>query len=166
MKAIQVENLSKSYLVGHNDARAVRTTALRDLLARNAKTLARKTRHRLNGRVGQTTEIASFRPGRRNPGPWTVASQIHYGLNWPRCQADETERFCALNNITTTFNSATAVGLASRGGPGHSTGLNILSLITEPTQSRMKITGHVVSLCLPEPRLYYSPNSSLIQRRV
>ena len=48
--AIKVENLSKSYLVGHNNARAESYTALRDVLARNAKNLARKTRDRLTGR--------------------------------------------------------------------------------------------------------------------
>lgn len=127
MKAIKVENLSKSTLVGHNSAQAERYTALRDVLAR-------KSRDMLTGR------------------------QI--------VQGDEVEEFWALKDITTTFNSATAIGLVSHGGPGQSTGLKILSRITEPTKGRMKITGHVVSLCLPEPCLYYSPNSSLIQRRV
>ena len=42
--AIKVEHLSKSYLVGHNAAQAERYTALRDVIARNARNLARKTR--------------------------------------------------------------------------------------------------------------------------
>ena len=59
--AIKVENLSKSYLVGHNNARAESYTALRDVLARNAKNLARKTRDRLTGRqIVQGDEVEEF----------------------------------------------------------------------------------------------------------
>jgi len=65
-------------------------------------------------------------------------------------QGDEVEEFWALEDINTTFSPAN--------GAGKSTGLKILSRITEPIQGCMKITGHVVSLCLPEPRLYYSSN--------
>lgn len=53
--AIKVENLGKSYLVGHNNAKAESYTALRDVLARNSKYLARKTprpAHRPAGRAG------------------------------------------------------------------------------------------------------------------
>jgi len=49
--AIKVENLSKSYLVGHNAARTERYTALRDVIARNARDLARKTRDMIHGRA-------------------------------------------------------------------------------------------------------------------
>lgn len=48
---ISVENLSKSYLVGHNAAQAERYTALRDVVSRNARSLARKTRDMFNGRA-------------------------------------------------------------------------------------------------------------------
>ena len=51
MPAIKVENLSKSYLVGHNAARTERYTALRDIIARNARDLARKTRDMIHGRA-------------------------------------------------------------------------------------------------------------------
>jgi len=50
MPAIKVEGLSKSYLVGHNVARSERYTALRDVIARNARDLARKTRDLMAGR--------------------------------------------------------------------------------------------------------------------
>ncbi|AUB83884.1 hypothetical protein THSYN_25025 [Candidatus Thiodictyon syntrophicum] len=50
MPAIKVENLSKSYLVGHNAAQGERYTALRDVIARNARDLARKTRDMIHGR--------------------------------------------------------------------------------------------------------------------
>jgi lipopolysaccharide transport system ATP-binding protein len=59
--AIKVENLSKSYLVGHNDAQAERYTALRDVIARNGKNLARKTRDMLKGKaIIQGDEVEEF----------------------------------------------------------------------------------------------------------
>ena len=48
---VKVGNLSKSYLVGHNSAEAERYTALRDVLARNVRSLARKTRDMIHGRA-------------------------------------------------------------------------------------------------------------------
>lgn len=48
--AIKVENLSKSYLVGHQAQPRERYTALRDVIVRNAKSLARKTRDIVQGR--------------------------------------------------------------------------------------------------------------------
>ena len=61
MSAITVENLSKSYLVGHNAAHAERYTALRDVLARNARSLARKTRDMFQGRaIVQGDEVEEF----------------------------------------------------------------------------------------------------------
>jgi len=59
--AIKVENLGKSYLVGHNAAQAEGYTALRDVIARNAKGLARKTRDMLTGRpIVQGDEVEEF----------------------------------------------------------------------------------------------------------
>jgi len=59
--AIKIENLGKSYLVGHNAAHAERYTALRDVIARNAKNLARKTRDMLAGRpIVQGDEVEEF----------------------------------------------------------------------------------------------------------
>ncbi|MDD2808214.1 ABC transporter ATP-binding protein [Rhodoferax sp.] len=59
--AISVENLSKSYLVGHNTAQAERYTALRDVVARNARNLARKTRDMLSGRaIVQGDDVEEF----------------------------------------------------------------------------------------------------------
>jgi len=47
---ISVENLSKRYLVGHQSAERERYTALRDVLARGARNIARKTGDLLRGR--------------------------------------------------------------------------------------------------------------------
>ena len=59
--AIKIESLSKSYLVGHNTAKVERYTALRDVIARNARNLARKTRDLIAGRPSiQGDEIEEF----------------------------------------------------------------------------------------------------------
>jgi lipopolysaccharide transport system ATP-binding protein len=59
--AISVEGLSKSYFVGHNTAQAERYTALRDVVARNARNLLRKTRDMVSGRqIVQGDEVEEF----------------------------------------------------------------------------------------------------------
>jgi lipopolysaccharide transport system ATP-binding protein len=59
--AISVEHLSKSYLVGHNAAEAERYIALRDVLTRNMRNLARKTRDMISGRpIVQGDEVEEF----------------------------------------------------------------------------------------------------------
>jgi lipopolysaccharide transport system ATP-binding protein len=59
--AISVENLFKSYLVGHNASQTERYTALRDVIARNARNLARKTRDMVSGRqIVQGDEVEEF----------------------------------------------------------------------------------------------------------
>jgi lipopolysaccharide transport system ATP-binding protein len=59
--AISVENLFKSYLVGHNASQTEGYTALRDVLARNARDLARKTRDMFSGRqIVQGDEVEEF----------------------------------------------------------------------------------------------------------
>lgn len=61
MTAIKVENLGKSYLVGDNNARAESYTTLRDVMPRNAKNLARKTRDMVTGRqIVQGDEVEEF----------------------------------------------------------------------------------------------------------
>ncbi len=58
---ISVNNLSKSYLVGHNSAKAERYTALRDVLARNLKSFGRKTWDMLLGKqIIQGDEVEEF----------------------------------------------------------------------------------------------------------
>jgi lipopolysaccharide transport system ATP-binding protein len=59
--AIKVENLGKSYLIGHNAAQPERYMALRDVITRNARNLARKTRDMLAGRaIVQGDEVEEF----------------------------------------------------------------------------------------------------------
>lgn len=59
--AIKVENLGKSYLVGHNNEQAERNPTLRDVITRNAKNFARKTSDMLSGRqIIQGDEVEEF----------------------------------------------------------------------------------------------------------
>ena len=56
---IQIENLGKSYLVGHN--RSERYTALRDVIGREAKALARKAADLVRGRqIIEGDEVEEF----------------------------------------------------------------------------------------------------------
>ena len=58
---LSVENLSKSYLVGHNVVKAERYTALRDVVARNVRNLARTTLDVFRGRaIVQGDEVEEF----------------------------------------------------------------------------------------------------------
>src|SRR5205807_7182426 len=58
---ITVENLSKSYLVGHQSARRERYTALRDVIAREARNFARKGLDFVRGRqIVQGDEVEEF----------------------------------------------------------------------------------------------------------
>jgi len=58
---IVADNLSKSYLVGHQSAQRERYTALRDVIAREARNLARKTVDLVRGRqIVQGDEVEQF----------------------------------------------------------------------------------------------------------
>ena len=59
--AIAFENLSKSYLVGHQSAQRERYTALRDVIAREARNFARKGLDFIRGRqIVQGDEVEEF----------------------------------------------------------------------------------------------------------
>src|SRR6202140_5445572 len=58
---IAVENLSKSYLVGHQSAQRERYTALRDVIGREARNFARKAVDVVRGRqIVQGDEVEQF----------------------------------------------------------------------------------------------------------
>ena len=58
---IAVENLSKSYLVGHQASQRERYTALRDVIAREARNFARKGLDFVRGRqIVQGDEVEEF----------------------------------------------------------------------------------------------------------
>jgi lipopolysaccharide transport system ATP-binding protein len=113
---ITVENLSKSYLVGHRSAEqgAHKYTALRDVIAREARTFARKAIDMVRGR------------------------QI--------IQGDEIEEFWALKDVSFEVKQGEVVGIIGRNGAGKSTLLKILSRISEPTKGRVLLRGRIASL--------------------
>jgi lipopolysaccharide transport system ATP-binding protein len=114
--AIVVENLSKSYLLGHRYGKEnqFKYTALRDEIGREFRNFARKAIDLVSGR------------------------QI--------VQGDEIEEFWALKEVSFEIKQGEAVAIIGRNGAGKSTLLKILSRITAPTEGRVVLRGRVASL--------------------
>ena len=113
---ISVENLSKSYLLGHKSAGHDRSpyTALRDVIGEQARNIARNAISVLRGR------------------------QVVPG--------DQVEELWALRDVSFEVKRGDVLGIIGRNGAGKSTLLKILSRITEPTGGRVVLRGRVASL--------------------
>lgn len=114
--AVIVENLSKSYLIGHRHSseRNFKYKALRDVIGQEIRNFARKASDVVRGR------------------------QI--------VQGDEVEEFHALSDVNFSVKQGEVLGIVGRNGAGKSTLLKVLSRITEPTKGRVILRGRVSSL--------------------
>ncbi len=114
--AIQVENLSKRYLINHQ------------------RTGGGGLRHVLQDKL-----TAPFRWLGRSVNSAIQPSTLN-------SQPSATEEFWALKDVSFDIKQGEVVGIIGRNGAGKSTLLKILSRITEPTNGRITINGRVASL--------------------
>jgi lipopolysaccharide transport system ATP-binding protein len=114
--AVTVENLSKTYLIGHRHSseKSFKYKALRDVIGQEIRNFTRKASDVVRGR------------------------QI--------VQGDEVEEFHALSDVNFSVKQGEVLGVIGRNGAGKSTLLKVLSRITEPTKGRVILRGRVSSL--------------------
>lgn len=118
---IKVENLSKKYIIRHQQRESY--TALRDVMAQRAKRLGTKL-------------LSPFAFHFSRTAPCSLPSAL----------SQSREDFWALKDVSFEVKQGEKIGIIGRNGAGKSTLLKILSRITEPTTGKIKIKGRVASL--------------------
>jgi lipopolysaccharide transport system ATP-binding protein len=125
---IHVENLSKKYVLSHQQDRNSHKT-LRDAIATSAASLLNPIQNPKSVRLSGSAEAH----------PRSAHDEA-------KIQNSSREEFWALKDVNFEIQQGDRVGIIGRNGAGKSTLLKILSRIVEPTSGRIRIKGRVASL--------------------
>ena len=115
---IRVENLSKRYILNHQQEGQGKYKTLQDTMVDGAKSLVGAIQNPLASRRKALSKI----------------------------QNSSREEFWAVKDVSFEIKQGDRVGIIGRNGAGKSTLLKLLSRIVEPTHGQIKITGRVASL--------------------
>ena len=115
---IRVENLSKRYILNHQQEGQGKYKTLQDTMVDGAKSLVGAIQNPLASRRKALSKI----------------------------QNSSREEFWAVKDVSFEIKQGDRVGIIGRNGAGKSTLLKLLSRIVEPTHGQIEITGRVASL--------------------